>query len=750
MAELKTYLINVPQENKRTAAHFEEVFVQLHETLRKEVVSFEIVATGQNIAFCVTAAPAVAAVVIGQIYASAPDANIEEIPDPTFVKDKNTKAAAAEVSLKRSDLFPLRDFRQFEGDSLSGILSVLSTCIPGEVVIIQIVTKPTVDSWYHHFRQNWRKRATKAYVPFMVKYWFKKNTSQTFAQKFQEKLSGRLFRTNIRVLTLSNTPQADPSVRLSSVIGALSNFNDLDLNQLTFNTKRAPLIIRAIQQRYLSGGYLLATKELATFFHLPAETEVPNILHVLSKKEAPPKNLPTQRDDKEIAFFGSTNFRGQRTPFGIRYSDRRRHLYTVGKSGSGKSKLLELLIANDIMSGRGVGVLDPHGDLVDNILKVIPKERIKDVVIFDPADLQFPASFNPLEQVPEQLKMRVTIGFIEIFKKLFGTNWSPRLEHVLRYTTLALLDSPGTTILSILKMLSNKNYRQMIVRNIKDNVVKNFWVNEFAGWSERFDSEAITPLLNKVGQFVATNMIRNIVGQPINKFDFRKMMDEKKIILMKVSKGILGEENASLLGAIAVTKIYQAAMSRADTPEEKRIDFYFYVDEFQNFATDTFGEILSEARKYRLNLTIANQFLGQLDTGIRKTVFGNVGSMISFRLGAEDAAIMATEFNPRFTARDIINLGVREFCLKMSIDGEIREAFSGKTLGMEIPEKDFVNECVDYSRRTYARPLSEVTEILQQWEEGAVAAPVKAAPGAPAPVMTSSLDEQADFEEPLI
>lgn len=750
MAELKSYLINVPQENKRTAAHFEEVFIQLHETLRKEVVSFEIVATGQNIAFCLTAIPSVAAVVIGQIYASAPDAIIEEISDPTIVKDKNTKAAAAEVTLKRSDLFPLRDFRQFEGDSLSGILSVLSTCVPGEVVIIQLTVKPAVDSWLHHLRQNWRRKATRASVPFMVKYWFKKNTSNTFAQKFQEKLSGRLFRTNIRVLTLSSSPQADPSVRLTSVIGALSNFNDLDLNQLAFQTKRIPIIIRAIQQRYLSGGYLLATKELATFFHLPAETEVPNILHVLSKKEAPPKNLPTQKEDKEIAFFGATNFRGQSTPFGIKYADRRRHLYVVGKSGSGKSKLLELLIANDINSGRGVGVLDPHGDLVDNVLKIIPKHRLKDVVIFDPSDLNFPASFNPLEQVPEALKMRVTIGFIEIFKKLFGTNWSPRLEHVLRYTTLALLDSPGTTVLSILKMLSNKNYRQMIVRNIKDNVVKNFWVNEFAGWSERFDSEAITPLLNKVGQFVATNMIRNIVGQPTNRFDFRKMMDEKKIILMKVSKGILGEENASLLGAIAVTKIYQAAMSRADTPEEQRTDFYFYVDEFQNFATDTFGEILSEARKYRLNLTIANQFLGQLDVPIRKTVFGNVGSMISFRLGAEDASIMATEFNPRFTARDIINLGVRDFCLKMTIDGEIREAFSGKTLPMVFPEKDYVKECVDFSRATYARPLSEVTEILQQWEEGATAAPVKAGVSTPVASISSSLDEQADFEEPLI
>ena len=405
---------------------------------------------------------------------------------------------------------------------------------------------------------------------------------------------------------------------------------------------------------------------------------------------------------------------------------------------------------NDIYSGKGVGILDPHGDLVEDVLRMIPQSRVKDVVIFDPSDLKFPPSFNPLEQVPEELKMRVTIGFIEIFKKLFGSNWSPRLEHVLRYTTLALLDTPNTTVLSILKMLTDKNYRQMIVRNIHDNVVKNFWVNEFAGWSEKFDNEAITPLLNKVGQFVATNMIRNIVGQPQNRIDFRDIMDTRKILLMKVSKGILGEENASLLGAIAVTKIYQAAMSRADTPEPKRVDFYFYVDEFHNFATDTFDEILSEARKYHLNLTIANQFLGQLTPTIRKTVFGNVGTIISFRVGGEDAQILAQEFSPRFLQSDIINLGVREFILKMSVDGEIEDAFSGRTLTIKHPEESFVQPCVEHSRKHYARPIEEVLQILQAWEEGKIS---QASPGgadqSKPPVVTFP-NEEVEFEEPLI
>ena len=298
-------------------------------------------------------------------------------------------------------------------------------------------------------------------------------------------------------------------------------------------------------------------------------------------------------------------------------------------------------------------------------------------------------------------------------------------------------------MLSILQMLTDKQFRQIIVSNCKDQVVKSFWTTEFAGWSEKFDSEAITPLINKVGQFVATNMIRNIVGQPVNRFNFREIMDRKKILLMKISKGILGEENASLLGAIAVTKFYQAALSRADTPENQRSDYYLYVDEFQNFATETFGEILSEARKYRLNLTIANQFLGQLDEKMRSTVFGNVGSLVTFRVGAEDAEHLSLEFKPRFSPRDIINLGVRDFITKISIDGEVREAFSGKTLTIKPPAENFCAACINFSRANYARPLKEVEQIL--------------APGFKSGKKLLSREElkknnleSADFKEPLI
>ena len=741
-----TYLIKIPQNNKQTASAFEEVFIQLHETLRGEKIAFEMLATGQNIAFCFTADESTAQVIAGQVYAIAPAADIVQIPDFTKNLSAKVSALASELSLVRNDLFPIKDFSEFEGDSLSGLLSVLSKLPPGEAVIIQMVIRPKRDTSLHNISLAMRKRAERFANLWRLKYWFKKEAAKTFRPRIEAKTSARLFDVNIRLASIAMKSNIDPNIRLRAVCGVMSNFNTLDLNQFKFSKPATKGFSEKFERRALIRPFLLSTKELATLYHLPAESEVPNLIHVLSHREPPPSELPTNLRDKEISFFGETNFRDQRTKFGINRIDRRRHLYVLGKSGVGKSKLLELLIKNDIEAGHGVGVLDPHGDLVDNVLQLIPEHRLKDVVIFDPSDLNFPASFNPLEKVPEELKMRVTIGFIEIFKKLFGTNWSPRLEHVLRYTTLALLDSEGTTVLSILKMLTDKNYRQTIVRNIQDDVVKNFWVNEFAGWSEKFDNEAITPLLNKVGQFVSTNMIRNIVGQPVNLYNFRQMMDSKKILLMKISKGILGEENAALLGAIAITKIYQAAMSRADTLERDRVDFYFYVDEFQNFATDTFDEILSESRKYRLCLTIANQFLGQLDDSIRTTVFGNVGSMISFRIGGEDARIMSSEFHPRFKERDLINLGVQDFIIKMSVNGETHEAFSGRTLNVEQPKKSYVQQAIEFSRKNYARPLSEVKEILSRWEEGDFNPKlVTSQTGTKSP-----FDDDVEFEEPII
>ncbi len=727
-----SYLVKIPPSNTKTAAAFEEVFTQLHQTLQGKTMRFELLAKGANIGFFFSADAITADIIMGQLYAVFPECEMFLQKQSPISPNQNT--AATDVKTLRSWLYPIKTHDTFTGDSLSGVLAVMSKVRPGETMGLQVVCTPVSDSGGSHFRRNWSLKMDGMRHKFRPKYWFKKTKRSVFTDAMKTKIGQRLFDVSLRLIATSDESAARAQARLAALVGTLKNYNTLDLNQLKAGKNTTG---KVAYNRFVKGknekGMRLDVTELSTLFHLPNEDEVPNIIHVVSRKGEPPVTLPTDKTDPMISFFAETNFHGQKIPFGIHRSDRRRHLYTVGKSGSGKSKLLELLIQNDINAGKGVGVLDPHGDLVDNILQMIPKERIKDVIVFDPADLDFPICFNPIENVQPELKIRVTIGFIEIFKKLFGAGWSPRLEHVLRYTTLALLDTPGTTILSIMKMLTDKNYRQEIVRNIEDNVVKNFWVNEFAGWREKFDNEAITPLLNKVGQFVSTNMIRNIVGQPDNKLDIRDFMDNKKIFLVKVSKGILGEENAALLGAMIVTKVYQAAMSRADTSEEQREDFYFYVDEFQNFATDTFDEILSEARKYRLNLTIAHQFLGQLSDNIRKTVFGNVGSIVSFRVGGEDAEILEKEFSPRFAARDIINLGVRELYTKMSIKGELTEAFSARTLDMHMPPENHAKACIESSRKHFARPKKEVMEILQQWEEG-----------------KWQTDVGEDFDEPLI
>jgi len=750
---MKTILITIAQENTKNAQAFENLLEQMHSSLVGEKVSFEMVVFGQNVGFCITAKPEICALIEGQIYAMNADMDIKEIPEISENIEKYEFISTCDLRLEKSDLLPLKNYSHFESDSLSGVLNILAKVKPGEGALVQLVMTPQNDSGWFHWKLGWRKFFFRVQRKFWVKYWFKKNMNSVFLEKMNEKFDNDMFKCSLRVMTFGK--KSGTEIRLKSIIGSFKNFNETDLNGFTSENfkKSVSKFPKKFKDRTLSSPFLLSPKELATLFHFPNEREVPNLLHITSRKAEPPADLPVDINDDDISFFGNTNFHGTKIPFGIKRSDRRRHLYTVGKSGSGKSKLLELLIQNDIIQGKGVGVLDPHGDLVDNILRIIPEHRKDDVIVFDPADTQFPISFNPLADVPEELKIRVTIGFIEIFKKLFGADWTPRLEHVLRYTTLALLDTPNTTILSILKMLTDKNYRQGIVRNIKDNVVKNFWTQEFAGWSEKFDAEAITPLLNKVGQFVATNMIRNIVGQPHSKLDFRDIMDNKKIVLMKVSKGILGEENAALLGAIAITKIYQAAMSRADIKEEDREDFYFYVDEFQNFATDTFDEILSEARKYRLNLTIAHQFLGQLSTQIRTTVFGNIGSMVSFRVGGEDAGILADEYNPRFSERDIINLGVREFYCKISIEGELREAFSGRTQDMTFPEKDISRECIELSRKKYCKPLEEVEKILSQWEEGVEILDEdqknKNSENSRSPGI-NKVDEFAEFEAPLI
>jgi hypothetical protein len=441
------------------------------------------------------------------------------------------------------------------------------------------------------------------------------------------------------------------------------------------------------------------------------------------KYAPPPPDLPTlaRSDASEVTFIGRTNYvaalEEKKFVFGIKRIDRRRHMYIIGKSGVGKSKLQELMIRQDIAYGQGVCVIDPHGELIEDILNFIPEDRINDVCIIDPGDINYPSSFNPLANVDPHFKHQLTQGLIEVLRKQFGANWTPRLEHVFRFTTLALLDYPHATMRGMISMLTDRNYRQKVVEYIGDDMVKRFWAIEFADWSEKFDTDAIIPLVNKLGQFLSDPMLRNIFGQKENKIDIEELMNKQKILLINLSKGKIGEENSSFFGAMFLTKIKQAGMARAKLEPKDRHDFYLYVDEFQNIVTDTFENILSEARKYGINLIVAHQYIGQLLPKVQQAVLGNTGSLICFRVGGDDAVKLKPEFAPVFDIKDMINLGVGEFYIKMTIDGESYDPFSAETLRvLPATHPSYREDIINASRKQYAILAGDAERLIAEEE----------------------------------
>ncbi|MEA3273428.1 MAG: type IV secretion system DNA-binding domain-containing protein [Patescibacteria group bacterium] len=421
-----------------------------------------------------------------------------------------------------------------------------------------------------------------------------------------------------------------------------------------------------------------------------------------------------------VTLFAKTNFRDKEEVFGIKEDDRRRHMYLLGKTGMGKTNLLETMVIQDIRAGKGVAYIDPHGDTAEELISFIPKERLNDIVYFNPSDMEYPVAFNVLETVDDEHKHLVASGMMGVFKKIWPDVWSPRMEHILNYTILALLDYPGSTMLGINRMLADKQFRNKVLNKVKDPIVKSFWVNEFAKWNERYVGEAIAPIQNKVGQFVATPLIRNIISQAKSTLRMREIMDEGKILIVNLSKGKIGEEAMQLLGGMVVTKLQLAAMERVDIPEQDRKDFYLYVDEFQNFATESFANILSEARKYRLNLIMAHQYISQLvndgNTYMRDAIFGNVGTMISFRIGAEDAELVAKEFEPVVFPYDLVNLPKYHVYLKLMIDGVAGDAFSASTLAPVSPGEDAEpDKIIRVSRERYGQSRKKVEEKIARW-----------------------------------
>jgi len=641
--------IRLPKENQKKEKATESMLSSFHSLLRPQdkifpsvtrvPISLEITAKERSLRFFITCPEYLKDSIESQINASYPEAEV--IISKDYSKQAKQGFSACQIKLKYSHIYTIKTYSDFDTDPLTPLLTAMTKfSTNNRAVWMQIACQPAGSRWY----QKGFKTTYANLFRSSAKHQQEKTALST---KLSELNNLPCFQTIVRLVVFAEKKEA------KHILTTLSSYfkqyktvsNEFKISKFQSN----PGILNTYSKRAIFGKTsYLNTKALASIWHLPyQQTKTAGVVSVTSKKAEPPWNLPKEGaiDLEKISLLGETTFRNEKMRFGIKRIDRPRHLYIIGKTGMGKSKLLETLILSDIYDKHGFAILDPHGDLAENALRYIPKERINDVIYFNPADLNHPIGFNPMESVDDpEAKQHIAAGFVGIFKKIFGVNWNPRLEHMIRYITLALLDTPNATVLGIIKILSDKTYRQNVIAQIKDPVVKNFWVNEFAAWNEKFDNEAIVPILNKVGQFVASQVIRNTVGQAKSSFNLLDIMNKGKILIMNLSTGRLGEDNSALLGAMVVTRFQQAAMERARIPEKERRPFYLYVDEFQNFATDAFVTILSEARKYKLCLTVAHQYIEQLPTEVRATAFGNVGSIVSFRLGADDSEYSGSLF----------------------------------------------------------------------------------------------------------
>ncbi len=544
----------------------------------------------------------------------------------------------------------------------------------------------------------------------------------------QDKVNRLLFTCNVRLSVIA--PKGQEQAAKQKLEEMAGSFRQFSLPQSNAFEAEKSKVTSSIVLGLHHNPFILSVEEVATIWHLPtSQVQTPNIDWVMSKKLEPPNNLPVPGITDEqgtLTELGEAVFRGTRHRFGIRKDDRRRHIYIIGKTGMGKSTLLENMIFSDVHSGKGVGVIDPHGDLIEAVLRFIPKERSNDVILFDPSDGGFPISFNVLDCPDPDQRSLTASGIMSVFTKMWPDMFSGRMEHILRNTLLALLENEGSSMLGIMRMYADAAYRDKVVRKISDPVVKSFWEDEYAGWSQNYRTEAVAAIQNKVGQLLSTPLIRNIVGQVKSRLDVRHAMDSGKIILVNLSKGKLGEDMSGFLGSMLVTKFQIDAMSRADVPEAERRDFFLYVDEFQNFATESFASILSEARKYRLSLTMANQYVSQLvigdkNTKLRDAVFGNVGTLVSFQVGSDDAEELSLQFEEMASAKDILSLPKYHAYMRLMVDGIPSKPFSVSTLpppkaNQELQEADTLRKL---SRERYAEKRDVVEDKIRAWSKSA-------------------------------
>lgn len=803
-------VLEIPKTNDKSELAAEQMFASLHGILRdrkelrmnggiQEHLSFEVASVDGQIRFYVWVPKTLQSFVEGQIYSQYPTVQIHTADEDYVAHERHHSVIyTTDLIPTAKEFLPIKTFQSFEVDPLAGITGTLAKLEDtGEELWVQVLVRPIADDW-HRAADRWIT-SVKNGNPFgsllgngegggarwiaglFTALWQApeqgsgsgvagpelSERDKTRIAEAEKKATKLGYQVKIRFAYLGES-QMNAKLRMQALVGTFKQYNSTNLNgfRAAAGSFKKEDLAKYKARLFADRGFILNIEELASVFHLPhTNVETPNIVWASSKTAEPPAKLPivtgNQAIDENISAFGMTNFRGINHQFGMLRSDRSRHVYIIGQTGAGKSGLLELFTLSDVFHGQGYAIIDPHGDFAVDNMRFIPGGRVDDVVYFNPADTEHPLGFNPLEVTNPGQKSNISSEVIGVLKRMFGESWGPRLEYILRYTILALLDRPETTMLDITRMLTDKKFREETLSYCQDTVVLQFWRVEFASWNDKFQAEAVAPVLNKVGAFTANPVIRNIIGQPKSTFNIRQIMDEGKILIVNLSKGLIGEDNAGILGSFLVTKIQLAAMSRSDIVDIKdRRPFYLYVDEFQNFATDSFATILSEARKYGLNLTVANQYISQMSENVRDAVFGNVGTVICFRVSADDSPILSKQFEPNFEALDLLQMHNRNFIINMVINGEKTPAFSATTLTLPTPQDDNTGRIIENTRTRYSRhredieqEISKVITIPQKLQPKARAkkpAPSQPTPTSiPAPAPSQSNHEPTNSTAPL-
>lgn len=735
----------------------ESMFANLHgllgndETGVKETTSFDIIATPTGLKFYAITNTENKSFLENQIYAYYPQVQIEVVDDYiTEELENQANVTAKYFHLSKKDFFPIKTISEIESDPLAPLLEVVSDYGKKGLAGIQFVVRPEKDNWQQEGfsyiselkggaknKSNLIIRATLFVLKALVTFIFppkpnapKKESSDKPAElnsieeahikNIQSKLKKMGFKTTIRVFLISKEAESNSfSSYFNSVLASFKQFTGGEYNSFLLfeHSQSGSEAMEYIKNRsLLKTSNILNTEELATLVHFPTNKLVfaPNVSRAESKRGEPPLDLPIEGD---INFFGTTNFRNESVKFGIKNGeDRLRHMYFVGKTGVGKSTLFENMIIQDIIDGRGCGYIDPHGDTIEKILKRIPKNRIEDVVLIDPSNEKMPVGINVL-QCPDPLqKNLLASSVLSAFKLQFGYSWGPRLEYLLNYALLTLIEVDGTTLLSVSRLLTDKNYRKYILEKVTDPMVLKFWNNEYAELENAFGAEAVSPIQNKVNRLLSSTTLRNILGQRNSTISFDEVMNNKKILLVNLSKGLIGDDNASLLGSLIVNRLTFYAMQRAKMSFEDRMPFYLFVDEFQNFATESFVTILSEARKYGLSLNLTHQYTAQLPEPIKDAILGNVGTIVAFTVGSQDAKVLSPEFFPVFDENDMIVQEKYNFYCKLHINGATSKPFSGKSLPpIYNKDTDLSKEIKKYSFEKYGKSIDYVEQKIKTW-----------------------------------